>query len=215
MFLQPPQPRPLRWAQRAGASAAGSCSPAGQSAAVWRSSPSPDSLAESRSLPRWWRGRRQSAEGVSEVMSSENKTESREVKSRKENWCEKQGNSPVNNSHFNPKLLLICVFKIKTQTSLPHPNTPSPYIIMQCNNSARHARFVRFIMETVRFNLTVLSKEAKEKRKGKTNLTFSGSSCLNVRICWFSLSNMMVKGKSLGFVLREIFLFPHFWHLTD
>lgn len=132
----------------------------------------------------------------------------REVKSGKENWCEKQDNS-VNNSHFNLKLLLIHVFKLNTQTSLPHPNTPSPYNIMQCNNSARHARFVRFIMETVRFNLTVRSKEAKEKRKGKTNLTFAGSSCLNVRICWFSLSNMMVRGKSLGFLC--IFLIFDIW----
>lgn len=56
-YSQPPQPRPLRWAQRAGVSAAGSCSPAGQSAAVWRSSPSPDSSAECHSLPRWQGGR--------------------------------------------------------------------------------------------------------------------------------------------------------------
>lgn len=213
MFLQPPQPRPLRWAQRAGASAAGSCSPAGQSAAVWRSSPSPDSSAESRSLPRWWRGRRQSTEDVSSLMSSENKTESKgeetSGKWRAEKRIDVRNYNSVNNSHFNLKLLLIHVFKLNTQTSLPHPNTPSPYNIMQCNNSARHARFVRFIMETVRFNLTVRSKEAKEKRKGKTNLTFAGSSCLNVRICWFSLSNMMVRGKSLGFLC--IFLIFDIW----
>ena len=77
------------------------------------------------------------------------------------------------------KLLIIHVFKLNTQRSLPHPNTPSPYNIMQCNNSARHARFVRFIMETVRFNLTVLSKEAKEKEKSK-KIWSTGS------ICWCS-----------------------------
>lgn len=59
VYSQPPQPRPLRWAQRAGVSAAGSCSPAAQSAAAWRSSPNPDSSAECRSLPRWGGGRAQ------------------------------------------------------------------------------------------------------------------------------------------------------------
>lgn len=56
-YSQPPQPRPLRWARRAGASAAGSCSPAAQSAAAWRSSPSPGWSAECRSPPRCSGGR--------------------------------------------------------------------------------------------------------------------------------------------------------------
>lgn len=56
VHLPPPLPRPPRWARRAAVSAAGSCFPAGQSAAVWHSSQRPGSLAGCCSLPRCQEG---------------------------------------------------------------------------------------------------------------------------------------------------------------
>lgn len=52
-YSQLPRPQPPQWARQAAASAAGSCSPAGQSAAMWRSFLSQGSSAECCSLPHW------------------------------------------------------------------------------------------------------------------------------------------------------------------
>lgn len=49
-YSPPPPLRPHQWAQRAAVSAAGSCSPAGQSVGAWHSSLSPGSSAECHSL---------------------------------------------------------------------------------------------------------------------------------------------------------------------